>query len=84
MKRRRVDERDQIPLPLPAAEPPKRPRGRLRIHPDRKAAQRAASAAYRARKRARRECPDIIDHGILDLSAIALWRIRRVRASGAS
>ncbi len=77
MKRRRVDERDQLPLPLPAAEPPKRPRGRPRIHPDKKAAQRAASAAYRARKRARRECPDIVDGGIIDLSEIPPWRIKR-------
>ncbi len=81
MPRRRIDERDQLPLPLPATEPPPRPRGRPRIHPDRKAAQRAASAAYRARKRKekawRGERADVIDHGIIDLSEIAPWRIRR-------
>ena len=73
---------------LPGIPTPPRPRGRPRIHPDRRAAQAAASRAYRARKRAEREAlerlrqrgrqvPDIEDGGIIDLSAIPDYRIRK-------
>ncbi|WP_312283815.1 hypothetical protein [Candidatus Igneacidithiobacillus taiwanensis] len=54
-----------------------KPRGRPRVHEDRKAAQRAASAAYRERRRARREAPEIEDRGIIDLSAVPAYRVRK-------
>ncbi len=60
----------------PAWSPPK-PRGRPRVHEDRKAAQRAASAAYRDRKRARRAAPEIEDRGVIDLSAVPAYKIKR-------
>ncbi len=49
--------------------------GRPRKHQDAKAASRAASAAYRARKRARREVPEVYSV-IIDLSVLAPWRVR--------
>ncbi|MBU2754679.1 hypothetical protein HFU84_13935 [Acidithiobacillus sp. CV18-2] len=52
----------------------KRGRGRPRKHEDRKAAQRAASAAYRARRKARREAPTVSSN-VIDLSALAPWRV---------
>ncbi len=56
---------------------PPKPRGRPRIHEDRKAACRAASAAYRERKRARRSTPEIVDRGIIDLSAVPAYKVKR-------
>jgi hypothetical protein len=54
----------------------KRPRGRPRIHLDAKAAARAASAAYRERKKARREAPEV-QSSIIDLSALAAWKVKK-------
>lgn len=50
--------------------------GRPRIHADRRAAQAAASRAYRARKKAEREAlrAGLLRSDIIDLSAIAPWR----------
>jgi hypothetical protein len=57
------------------ASSPKAQRGRPRIHADRQAAQRVASAAYRARKRARRQAQTIESH-IIDLSAIPAYKVK--------
>ena len=54
---------------------PKARRGRPRIHADRQAAQRAASAAYRARRKARRQAATI-ESSIIDLSAIPAYKVR--------
>lgn len=54
----------------------KRSRGRPQIHPDRQAAQRAASAAYRSRQRARRQAATI-HSAIIDLSAVAAYKVRK-------
>ncbi len=70
---------------LPGIPPVPKPRGRPKVHKDTKAAQRAASKAYRDRKRAEkqaqasstRQLPDIEDHGIIDLSRVAPWKISR-------
>lgn len=51
-------------------------RGRPRIYPDRQAAQRAASAAYRSRRRARRQAATI-HSAIIDLSAVAAYKVRQ-------
>jgi hypothetical protein len=56
--------------------PVRRERGRPRKHEDRKAASRAASAAYRARRKARRESPTI-ESKIIDLSAIPAYKVKR-------
>jgi hypothetical protein len=57
-----------------------RPRGRPRKHPDAKAAQAAASRAYRARKKAerdrRRDPVQPLESAIIDLSALPYWRRR--------
>ncbi|MBU2804254.1 hypothetical protein HF668_03600 [Acidithiobacillus ferridurans] len=58
-----------------ATELPQKRRGRPRVHKDRQAAQRAASAAYRARKRARRQTPTI-ESAIIDLSAVATYKVK--------
>lgn len=50
--------------------------GRPRIHPDAKAAQRAASAAYRERQRVRRESPEV-SSSVIDLSVLPAWKVRR-------
>jgi hypothetical protein len=55
--------------------PPRR-RGRPRIHPDSKAASRASSAAYRERKRARRQAPTV-ESDRIDLSALPAYKVRR-------
>ncbi len=55
--------------------------GRPRIHADRKAACRAASAAYRARRRARRESP-IMESSIIDLTAVAPWLVKSTPVRG--
>lgn len=62
-----VEEREE--------QPGRRTRGRPRVHADWQAAQRAASAAYRARKRARREAPTI-QSSIIDLSAVAAYKVK--------
>lgn len=49
--------------------------GRPRKHQDAKAASRATSAAYRARKRARRAAPEVYS-GIIDLSVLAAWKVK--------
>ncbi|MDA8377917.1 MAG: hypothetical protein M0Z50_12845 [Planctomycetia bacterium] len=50
-------------------------RGRPRIHKDKQAAQAAASAAYRARRRVRRQAPTMHSE-IIDLSAVPTWKIK--------
>jgi len=59
---------------------PRRPRGHPRKHPDAKAAQAAASRAYRERKRAerdrRRDPSEPLERDIIDLSALPYWRRR--------
>jgi len=73
---------------LPGIPPVPKPRGRPKVHKDTKAAQRVASKAYRDRKRAERQAqtaaiqqgrkaPDIEDHGIIDLSVIPAYRVRK-------
>ncbi len=73
---------------LPGIPPAPKPRGRPKVHKDTKAAQRAASKAYRDRKRAERQAqasairqgrktPDIEDHGIIDLGAIPAYRVHK-------
>jgi len=61
-------------------DPAPRPRGRPRKHPDIKAAQAAASRAYRARKRAererRRDPAEPLESAIIDLSTLPYWRRR--------
>ena len=52
--------------------------GRPRLHEDKAAAQRAASAAYRARKRARRQILTVCS-GIIDLSALPAWKVGQVK-----
>jgi hypothetical protein len=58
----------------------RRPRGRPRKHPDAKAAQAAASRAYRERKRAererRRDPAEPLESDTIDLSALPAWRRR--------
>ena len=49
--------------------------GRPRKHADAKAASRAASAAYRERKRARRSAPEVYSR-IIDLSALPAWKVK--------
>ncbi len=49
--------------------------GRPRKHPDAKAASKAASAAYRERKRARRAAPEMYS-GIIDLSVLPAWKVK--------
>lgn len=49
--------------------------GRPRKHQDAKAASRAASAAYRERKRARRAAPEVFS-GIIDLSVLPAWKVK--------
>jgi hypothetical protein len=51
-------------------------RGRPRIHPDKRAAQAAASRAYRARKRTEKEARErgLLRSDIIDLSEIPAWR----------
>lgn len=61
---------------MPNEQPDRRTRGRPRIHADRQAAQRAASAAYRARRKARREAPTI-HSDIIDLSAVAAYKVKK-------
>ncbi len=73
-KKPRTDEEQMVLDPTWSAP---RPRGRPRIHEDRKAAQRAASAAYRERKRVRRSTPEIVDMGIIDLSAVPAYKVKR-------
>jgi len=53
-------------------------RGRPRIHADKKAAQAAASRAYRARKKAERESRErgLLHSDVIDLSAVAPWKRR--------
>ncbi len=79
--------RDEQP-DLPGIPPAPKPRGRPKVHKDAKAAQRAASKAYRDRKRAerqaqasamtaRRKPADIEDHGVIDLSVIPTYRVRK-------
>jgi hypothetical protein len=58
-----------------ASSPKAQQRGRPRIHADRQAAQRVASAAYRARKKARRQAQTIESH-IIDLSAIPAYKVK--------
>ncbi len=70
----RTDEEQMVLDPTWSAP---KPRGRPKIHEDRKAACRAASAAYRNRKRARRSATEIEDRGVIDLSAVAPWKIKR-------
>ncbi|MEY2343313.1 hypothetical protein AB4090_14580 [Acidithiobacillus sp. IBUN Pt1247-S3] len=60
----------------PEVQPGRRNRGRPRIHADRQAAQRAASAAYRKRKKARREAPTI-QSSIIDLSAVPAYKVKK-------
>lgn len=57
-------------------QPGRRTRGRPRKHADRQAASRAASAAYRERKRARRQAPTI-ESDIIDLSAVPAYKVKR-------
>jgi hypothetical protein len=54
----------------------KRSRGRPRIHTDTKAASRAASAAYRERKKVRREMPEV-SSSIIDLSVLPAWKVKK-------
>ncbi len=54
-----------------------RTRGRPRKYASRRDAVRAAVQAHRERERARRQSPDIEDRGIIDLSAIPAYRVRR-------
>jgi hypothetical protein len=54
----------------------KRSRGRPRIHPDAKAAARAASAAYRERRKIRREVPEV-SSSIIDLSVLPAWKVKQ-------
>ena len=49
--------------------------GRPRKPPDAKETSRAASAAYRARKWARRAAPEVYS-GIIDLSALSAWKVQ--------
>ncbi|MEY2343335.1 hypothetical protein AB4090_14725 [Acidithiobacillus sp. IBUN Pt1247-S3] len=57
-------------------QPGRRNRGRPRIHADRHVAQRAASAAYRERKKARRQAPTI-QSSIIDLSAVPAYKVKK-------
>ncbi|MBU2776620.1 hypothetical protein HFU84_03705, partial [Acidithiobacillus sp. CV18-2] len=52
----------------------KRGRGRPLKHEDRKAAQRAASAAYRARRKARLDATTV-SSDVIDLSVLAPWLV---------
>ena len=54
----------------------KRPRGRPRKHEDAQAASRAASAAYRERRKARREAPEV-QSKIIDLSTLPAWKVKK-------
>lgn len=54
----------------------RRPRGRPRKHQDAKAAARAASTAYRERRKARREAPEI-QSKIIDLSVLPAWKVKK-------
>lgn len=54
----------------------KRPRGRPRKYADNKEARRAASAAYRERKKARRETPEMSSK-IIDLSTVPAWKVKK-------
>ncbi len=62
---------------LPGISPAPKKRGRPKVHKDRKAAVRAAVKAHRERERARRQSPDIEDRGLIDLSAVAAYRVRK-------
>ncbi|MCE5388680.1 MAG: hypothetical protein K0041_08900 [Acidithiobacillus sp.] len=82
-KHQQTKRRQQLDQPdLPGIPAPRKPRGRPRVHADTKAAQAAASKAYRDRKRAEKQArstrplPDIEDHGIIDLSAVPAYRVR--------
>ncbi len=72
-KARKAEQQDLLAeiAPLPVR------RGRPRIHKDKAAAQAAASQAYRDRRKARRQAPTIEDRGIIDLSAIPAYRVRK-------
>jgi hypothetical protein len=57
----------------------RRPRGRPRKHPDAKAAQAAASRAYRERKRAARaarQSDDQLHSDVIALDHLPAWRRR--------
>jgi hypothetical protein len=48
------------------------------VHPDKKAAQAAASRAYRARKKAEKDALErgLLHSDVIDLSAIPPWQLR--------
>ena len=62
---------------LPGIPPAPKKRGRPKVHKDRKAAVRAAVKAHRERERARRQSPEIEDRGVIDLSAVPAYRVRK-------
>lgn len=53
-----------------------RGRGRPKKHANKAEAQRAASKAYRERKKARREAPEAHSE-IIDLSALPAWKVAK-------
>jgi hypothetical protein len=65
---------DTTPTPAPES----RTRGRPRVHPNKKAAQAAASRAYRARKKAEKDALErgLLHSDVIDLSAIPPWQRR--------
>jgi hypothetical protein len=62
----------------PTPAPESRTRGRPRVHPDKKAAQAAASRAYRARLKAQKDALErgLLHSDVIDLSAVSPWKRR--------